>query len=89
MVRILRSNVMVRVGGGWVSLNEFLLKNDPCRCKFLLNFFNHIILNEPYTEEFINYYWCLLKNKLRTINRDQKVYQKFMIRKTQARWCTT
>ncbi|KAI2799657.1 hypothetical protein BLOT_011563 [Blomia tropicalis] len=33
LVRILRSTVMVRVGGGWVSLNEFLHKHDPCRCK--------------------------------------------------------
>lgn len=24
---------MVRVGGGWVSLDEFLIKNDPCRGK--------------------------------------------------------
>ena len=24
---------MVRVGGGWASLAEFLLKNDPCRGK--------------------------------------------------------
>lgn len=24
---------MVRVGGGWESLNEFLSKNDPCRIK--------------------------------------------------------
>ncbi|KAF7232072.1 hypothetical protein EG68_08836 [Paragonimus skrjabini miyazakii] len=31
MVRILRSAVMVRVGGGWVNLDEFLAKNDPCR----------------------------------------------------------
>lgn len=31
LVRILRSTVMVRVGGGWVSLAEFLSKNDPCR----------------------------------------------------------
>ncbi|XP_072387789.1 microtubule-actin cross-linking factor 1 isoform X30 [Diabrotica undecimpunctata] len=33
LVRILRSTVMVRVGGGWVALDEFLLKNDPCRAK--------------------------------------------------------
>uniref|UniRef100_A0ABD2XTK8 Calponin-homology (CH) domain-containing protein n=1 Tax=Trichogramma kaykai TaxID=54128 RepID=A0ABD2XTK8_9HYME len=33
LVRILRSTVMVRVGGGWVALDEFLLKNDPCRIK--------------------------------------------------------
>ncbi|THD21574.1 Microtubule-actin cross-linking factor 1 isoforms 1/2/3/5, partial [Fasciola hepatica] len=31
LVRILRSAVMVRVGGGWISLDEFLSKNDPCR----------------------------------------------------------
>ncbi|XP_022692769.1 microtubule-actin cross-linking factor 1-like isoform X2 [Varroa jacobsoni] len=31
LVRILRSTVMVRVGGGWVALEEFLVKNDPCR----------------------------------------------------------
>ena len=30
-MRILRSTVMVRVGGGWEALDEFLVKNDPCR----------------------------------------------------------
>ena len=35
LVRILRSTVMVRVGGGWVALDEFLVKNDPCRGMFL------------------------------------------------------
>lgn len=38
LVRILRSTVMVRVGGGWVALDEFLVKNDPCRGMFY-NFF--------------------------------------------------
>ncbi|TTA40550.1 Microtubule-actin cross-linking factor 1, isoforms 1/2/3/5 [Bagarius yarrelli] len=33
MVRILRSTLMVRVGGGWTALDEFLVKNDPCRVK--------------------------------------------------------
>jgi hypothetical protein len=29
---------MVRVGGGWEALGEFLVKNDPCRGKcFILN----------------------------------------------------
>ncbi|CAI5438399.1 unnamed protein product [Caenorhabditis angaria] len=37
MVRILRSTVMVRVGGGWESLDEFLHKHDPCRAKGRLN----------------------------------------------------
>ena len=35
LVRILRSTVMVRVGGGWVALDEFLVKNDPCRGDFI------------------------------------------------------
>ncbi|XP_072153527.1 dystonin isoform X7 [Bemisia tabaci] len=35
LVRILRSTVMVRVGGGWVALDEFLIKNDPCRVEML------------------------------------------------------
>ncbi|XP_036596963.1 microtubule-actin cross-linking factor 1-like [Trichosurus vulpecula] len=33
LVRILRSCLMVRVGGGWIALDEFLVKNDPCRVK--------------------------------------------------------
>lgn len=38
LVRILRSTVMVRVGGGWVALDEFLVKNDPCRGKCQMQF---------------------------------------------------
>ncbi len=37
LVRILRSTVMVRVGGGWMALDEFLVKNDPCRGKSDIN----------------------------------------------------
>ncbi|XP_075219843.1 dystonin-like protein short stop isoform X29 [Lycorma delicatula] len=37
LVRILRSTVMVRVGGGWVALDEFLVKNDPCRAEEFLS----------------------------------------------------
>jgi hypothetical protein len=38
LVRILRSQVMVRVGGGWVTLVEFLEKNDPCRATGATNY---------------------------------------------------
>ncbi|KAJ7997012.1 hypothetical protein DPEC_G00224500 [Dallia pectoralis] len=31
-VRILRNHVMVRVGGGWDTLQHYLDKHDPCRC---------------------------------------------------------
>ncbi|XP_072357310.1 microtubule-actin cross-linking factor 1 isoform X21 [Scyliorhinus torazame] len=41
LVRILRSTVMVRVGGGWMALDEFLVKNDPCRDDFLLDALAH------------------------------------------------
>ncbi|KJH53004.1 EF hand [Dictyocaulus viviparus] len=37
MVRILRSTVMVRVGGGWEPLDIFLSKHDPCRTRGRLN----------------------------------------------------
>lgn len=33
LLRILRSTVMVRVGGGWETLLSFLQKNDPCRAE--------------------------------------------------------
>ncbi|XP_042298639.1 GAS2-like protein 2 [Sceloporus undulatus] len=34
-VRILRKHVMVRVGGGWDTLEHYLDKHDPCRCTSL------------------------------------------------------
>merc|ERR1719188_2414878 len=45
LVRILRSTVMVRVGGGWMALDEFLIKNDPCRAKGRTN----VELREQFT----------------------------------------
>ncbi|XP_046363571.2 mucin-5AC-like [Haliotis rufescens] len=33
-VRVLRNHVMVRVGGGWDTLEHYLDKHDPCRCNF-------------------------------------------------------
>ncbi len=31
-IRILRNHIMVRVGGGWDTLENYLNKHDPCRC---------------------------------------------------------
>ncbi|CAF0917768.1 unnamed protein product, partial [Didymodactylos carnosus] len=39
LVRILRSTVMVRVGGGWTALDEFLVRHDPCRGMHVFNEF--------------------------------------------------
>ncbi|XP_013073631.2 serine/arginine repetitive matrix protein 2-like isoform X2 [Biomphalaria glabrata] len=33
-VRILRNHVMVRVGGGWDTLENYLNKHDPCQCHY-------------------------------------------------------
>ncbi|KPM10180.1 Microtubule-actin cross-linking factor 1-like protein [Sarcoptes scabiei] len=47
LVRILRSTVMVRVGGGWVSLDDFLVKNDPCRGMVsMINTINNRLIND-------------------------------------------
>ena len=32
LFQILRNHVMVRVGGGWDTLQHYLDKHDPCRC---------------------------------------------------------
>ncbi|XP_062845247.1 GAS2-like protein 2A [Trichomycterus rosablanca] len=36
-VRILRNHVMVRVGGGWDTLEHYLDKHDPCHCTSLIH----------------------------------------------------
>lgn len=30
-VRVMRNHVMVRVGGGWDTLENYIQKHDPCR----------------------------------------------------------
>lgn len=52
LVRILRSTVMVRVGGGWCALDEFLVKNDPCRGKRQI-LRNRIYLLTDFTNEYL------------------------------------
>jgi len=31
-MQVLRSHVMVRIGGGWDTLESYLDRHDPCRC---------------------------------------------------------
>ena len=38
LVRFMRTSVMVRVGGGWDTLQGYLLKNDPCRAEGKTNY---------------------------------------------------
>lgn len=37
-LQVLRSHVMVRVGGGWDTLEHYLDKHDPCRCSSLCEY---------------------------------------------------
>lgn len=50
LVRVLRTAVMVRVGGGWEFLENFLKSNDPCRGMhhryFLKQLFLLIVLSQ-------------------------------------------
>ena len=52
LVRILRSTVMVRVGGGWCTLDEFLIKNDPCRGNYIKKLITKIYL---YFKMYLNF----------------------------------
>lgn len=54
MVRILRSTVMVRVGGGWEPLDKFLLKHDPCRTKVCFKFIFYFRITTNYRVELIS-----------------------------------
>ncbi|CDQ64675.1 unnamed protein product [Oncorhynchus mykiss] len=65
LVRILRSTVMVRVGGGWMALDEFLVKNDPCRVhhhgsKMLRSESNSSITQSPIGWQQISHFLTLL-----------------------------
>ncbi|CAJ0966919.1 unnamed protein product, partial [Ranitomeya imitator] len=54
MVRILRSTLMVRVGGGWIALDEFLVKNDPCRAIIIHG--GDITMYDPVTGQYVYMY---------------------------------
>ena len=50
--QILRNHVMVRVGGGWDTLQHYLDKHDPCRCR--AGEFIHI---DSYSREYSKHMW--------------------------------
>lgn len=68
LVRILRSTVMVRVGGGWMALDEFLVKNDPCRGEFSKSATRNAALSTLFCPrrnlKFRNFYLLLSKSLL-------------------------
>ena len=74
LVRILRSTVMVRVGGGWVSLDEYLAKNDPCRGKYSLHVYLYLFpwlrlgprVQKKKSQHFLTYFFSARKIFKRT-----------------------
>ncbi|CAG5122272.1 unnamed protein product, partial [Candidula unifasciata] len=56
LVRYLNKTVMVRVGGGWVTLEEFVEQNDPCRGKGRTNLEYHEHSPRPQTSTPNNSY---------------------------------
>lgn len=65
-VRILRRHIMVRVGGGWQELSEFLRVKDPCRSKSPLPYHNHNQHNHLYHQNP-----PLLHNQLQNVTSTQ------------------
>ncbi|CAH1789990.1 unnamed protein product, partial [Owenia fusiformis] len=45
LVRFLNSTVMIRVGGGWVTLETFVEQNDPCKAKIKIHEFREQMLS--------------------------------------------
>ena len=57
-VQILRSHVMVRIGGGWDTLESYLDRHDPCRCnskRKAKHFFHHSWSSWPWQ---LAYLWA-------------------------------
>ncbi|XP_019725977.1 dystonin isoform X16 [Hippocampus comes] len=84
LVRILRSTVMVRVGGGWMALDEFLVKNDPCRVhhhgsKMLRSESNSSITQSPIGWQ-ISHFLTLLHEPTSAKGRtNMELREKFMV----------
>lgn len=53
LVRILRSTVMVRVGGGWDPLENFLSKYDPCRIR--LTNLGKLPAGSPFSQHMVQF----------------------------------
>lgn len=56
--QVLRTHVMVRVGGGWDTLEHYLDKHDPCRCAA----FGEVTSYSPSVP-------CIIHNKFMIINK--------------------
>lgn len=68
---------MVRVGGGWVALDEFLVKNDPCRGELdILKQFFSFDGRLKFIEECIK----------RCQEKDKKLFNPLKPKSTEGKW---
>ncbi|XP_036355102.1 uncharacterized protein LOC115229449 [Octopus sinensis] len=61
LVRITPSSAMIRVGGGWLTLEEFLQRYDPCRCNINLYFLEEIMglsMSKKYEKFYLMLIYC-------------------------------
>lgn len=70
---------MVRVGGGWVALDEFLIKNDPCRGTYtfdtvLLNISTNIIIK--FKRKIVKTIYHEYTHKIEDANHNNKMMKK-------------
>ncbi|XP_043919559.1 GAS2-like protein 2 [Protopterus annectens] len=70
-VRILRNHVMVRVGGGWDTLEHYLDKHDPCRCTSLAHRQTAKIANTQRTATPVHEIKACLPSRLDNHNKPQ------------------
>ena len=50
--QILRNHVMVRIGGGWDTLQNYLNRHDPCRCA---SKGKTCITYQPYLQRYLHF----------------------------------
>lgn len=62
--QVLRTHVMVRVGGGWDTLEHYLDKHDPCRCAA----FGEVTSCSPFVPyKTVLLFMCCIINKTREV----------------------
>lgn len=67
--QVLRTHVMVRVGGGWDTLEHYLDKHDPCRCAAFGEVTNSFS-SAPYKDTSLwRFTFCIIHGAFQKVNR--------------------
>lgn len=58
--QVLRTHVMVRVGGGWDTLEHYLDKHDPCRCSAFGEVIFLFLISSPTNNLIVELDCCII-----------------------------